>query len=253
MRPYYESEGITIYHGDCREVLPTIQRFDLAVCDPPYGETSLEWDRRVDGWLNLLSVAQLWCFGSLRLFMSTPFDGWRHIQEVIWEKHNGSNFHADRFRRVHEIVAHFVSERATWGQVYKAPVHTMDATARSVRRKQRPPHTGHIERGSYTSRDGGPRLMRSVLRVRSCHGEAEHPTQKPLGIIEPLIAYSCPAMGVVVDPFAGSGSTLVAAKNLGRRAIGIEVEERYCEVAARRLSQRVLDLAPGVESKEAVT
>jgi site-specific DNA-methyltransferase (adenine-specific) len=66
---------------------------------------------------------------------------------------------------------------------------------------------------------------------------ALHPTEKPLGILAPLIAYSCPPGGAVLDPFAGSGSTLEAARASGRHAIGIEADERYCEVAARRLSQ----------------
>jgi site-specific DNA-methyltransferase (adenine-specific) len=93
---------------------------------------------------------------------------------------------------------------------------------------------GHIERGSYESFDGGPRLMRSVIRVRSTHGFAEHPTQKPLGILSPLIAYSVTTIsGCVVDPFCGSGSTLIAAAQHGAQAVGIEIDEKNCEIAAR--------------------
>lgn len=88
--------------------------------------------------------------------------------------------------------------------------------------------------------DGGPRLMRSVLQVRSEHGRAVHPTQKPLGILRPLIQYSCSIDGTMLDPFAGSGSTLLAARELGRRAIGIEAREDYCEAAVKRLAQGVL-------------
>ena len=245
MTPYYEHAGITIYHGDCRDVLTQVGPFDCVVADPPYGQTSLDWDVPVDGWLQFLplkSSGSVWFFGSLRSFLasSSEFIGWTLAQDIVWEKHNGSNFHADRFRRVHEQVAQWY--RGAWEGVYKSPVFTMDATARTARRKTRPPHTGHIEATSYQSFDGGPRLQRSVIRVRSCHGYAENETQKPIGILTPLIEYSCPPDGVVCDPFAGSGSTGVAAKLLGRSAVLIEKREQQCEIAAKRLSQEVLPL-----------
>lgn len=239
MKPYYEEAGITIYNGDCREILAHISAVDVAIIDPPYGDTSLEWDCRVDGWLSLLQVPTFWCFGSFRFFLETArhFDDWHFAQEVIWEKHNGSIFHADRFRRVHEIVAQFY--RGEWGDVYKSPQYTLNATRRTVRAKVRPPHTGQIDRIPYVSEDGGPRLQRSVLPVRSCHGYAQHPTQKPEGIVEPLIRYSCSPNGMVLSPFMGSGTDLIVAKRLGHSAIGIEIEERYCEIAAKRLNQQV--------------
>lgn len=240
MKPYYQRDGITIYHGDCREILPALAPVDVVVTDPPYGETSLEWDRTVDGWLDQLPANQLWIFGSLKSFLAQPFAGWKHVQEIVWEKHNGSNFHADRFKRVHEIIAHFIREGVQWGTIYHSPVTTPDATRRTTRRKGRPPHTGKIGNGAYQSKDGGPRLMRSVIQARSCHGYAEHPTQKPIAIVRPLIEYSAPPNGTVLDPFMGSGTTLRAAKDLGREAIGIEVNEAYCEIAATRLAQEVL-------------
>lgn len=85
-------------------------------------------------------------------------------------------------------------------------------------------------------------MQRSVLRVRSCHRVAENETEKPVGILVPLIEYSCPPGGLVCDPFAGSGSTGVAAKLLGRSAVLIEIREQQCEVAAKRLAQEVLPL-----------
>lgn len=249
MKPYYEHEGITIYLGDCREVFPLLpaSEVDEIIADPNYGETSLEWDRWVDGWPNLLLPllaphGSMWCFGSMRMFLTHPgeFDGWQFAQDLIWEKHNGSNFHADRFRRVHEHALQFYPVGRKWSDVYKAPLFTMDATKRTVRRKHRPAHTGDIGATAYKSEDGGPRLMPSVIYARSCHGYAVHPTQKPLDIVRPLIRYSCPENGLVLDPFMGSGTTLIAAKELGRRAIGIEQQERYCEAAAKRLAQGTL-------------
>lgn len=243
MKPYYEAAGVTIFIGDCRDVLPCIGPVDCVVTDEPYGQTSLDWDVPVAGWLDLVSLAShgsVWRFGSLKSFLATDFTGWRFAQDIVWEKHNGSNFHADRFRRVHEQAAQFY--RGAWADIYKSPVFTMDATARAVRRKGRPAHTGHIGGAAYRSEDGGPRLHRSVMRVRSCHGFAENETQKPTGIMTPLIEYSCAPDGIVLDPFAGSGSTGVAAKLTGRRAILIESREQQCEVAARRLQQDVLPL-----------
>jgi len=223
----------------------------MVLADPPYGDTSLDWDIRDSAWLafsepTLKTTGSVWCFGSLRMFMAQATDfaaSWRIAQDVIWEKHNGSGLHADRFKRVHEHAVQFYRKDAAWETIYKQPVMTLDATAREMRRKRRPTHTGNINAKTYVSHDGGPRLMRSVIYVRSCHGDADHPTQKPLGILRPLIEFSCPLGGTLIDPTMGAGSALVAAKELGRRAVGIEIQERNCEVAAKRLAQETLLLA----------
>lgn len=240
MTPYYEDENVTLYHGDCRE-LNYIG--PVMVTDPPYGDTSLDWDSWPEGWLEHVNVLQFWMFGSVRMFLNRYPEiiaqGFKYGQEVVWEKHNGSGFAADRFKRVHELAVHFYD--GAWGDLYRAPQYTNDARKRTVRRKTRPTHTGSIENAAYTSEDGGPRLMRSVIQARSEHGRAIHPTQKPEGIVRPLIRYSSKPGEVVYDPFAGSGTTLVVAAQEGRKAVGVEVDERYCETIARRFSQGVLD------------
>lgn len=85
--------------------------------------------------------------------------------------------------------------------------------------------------------------MTSIIGARNCHGYAEHPTQKPISIIDPLLRYSCRPTSVVLEPFMGAGSVLVTAKRLGQCAIGIEIQEEYCEIAAKRLSQEVLQFS----------
>ena len=246
MSLYYEDESVKLYHGDCREVVRGMSA-DATVTDPPYGDTSLAWDSWPEGWVSAVSsalpdTASLWCFGSFRMFLAHAngeFAGWRYGQDIVWEKHNGSGFAADRFKRVHELAVHWY--RGPWADVYKDPQRvTGGSGTKSIRKRGQTAHTGKIGSAGYV--DDGMRLMRSVIAVQSMQGKAIHPTEKPLGILEPLIKYSVPEGGTVLDPFAGSGSTLAAAKALGRRAIGIEANEAYCEAAAKRLSQGVLDL-----------
>jgi site-specific DNA-methyltransferase (adenine-specific) len=161
--------------------------------------------------------------------------GFRYAQDIVWEKQNGTGFHADRFRRVHEHAIQFY--RGAWGELYRDPQYTMDAVAKAVRRKRRPAHFGAIGDGVFVSEDGGPRLMRSVIDVNNEHGRAVHPTQKPLGILAPLIAYSVPVAGLVIDPFMGSGSTGIAASMLGRRWLGAELNPDYIALQAERTRQ----------------
>lgn len=217
------------------------ESFDACVTDPPYGETSLDWDRQVE-WLSLVRrvlkpSGSLWFFTSVRHLLSLDLTGWKFAQDIVWEKHNGSNFHADRFRRVHELAVQLYPADVPWSEIYKSPVTTADATKRQVRRKKRPTHTGHIEAGSYESIDGGPRLARSVMQVRSCHGYAQHPTQKPVDIVRPLVEYSCPPNGTVLDPFCGSGTTGEVCVATGRSFLGIELNLEYAEIGRKRLSE----------------
>lgn len=243
MDPYYSDDSVTLYHGDWRELIPSDLRADMIVTDPPYGETSLDWDRWVDGWPGLATrhADSMWCWGSMRMFWDhrDDFDDWTLSQDVVWEKHNGSSFHADRFKRVHEHALHFY--RGLWSGIHHEPPTTLDATPRAVRRKARPNHTGNIEASSYQSLDGGPRIMRSVMPARSAHGSAVNETQKPEAVLEHLITYGCPPGGTVLDLYAGSGSTGVAAKRINRRAVLFELRESQCEKSARRLAQDALN------------
>lgn len=235
---------IEIIQGDCRDVLPTLPpaTFDVCIADPCYGDTSLDWDReRSDAWLlhvmrSLKPNGSLWVFGSMRslvpVFLEAEALGFQYSQDVVWEKQNGTGFHADRFRRVHEHVVLFY--RGLWRDVYHKTQHTMDATPRAVRRKTGPAHTGHIEASHYVSHGGGPRMARSVQYMRNEHGRAIHPTQKPVDLVRLLLRYSCPPGGRVLSPFSGSGTDGVAATAEGMDAVLIEKRADYAQASRER-------------------
>lgn len=249
--PYYADDSVTLYHGDCREVLPTLSgTFDACVTDPPYGETAIAWDRWPSGWVDALGaalpdVASMWCFGSMRMFLERrdEFAGWRLSQDIVWQKPRSRGTATDRFARIHEHALHWY--RGAWSEVhheaqripyYGKRVRVPGKAAKSPSGEVRPMAS------TVEYEDDGTRMMPSILEGAAGDPRTTlHPTQKPIAVLLPLIAYACPEEGTVIDPFAGSGSTLDAARAMRRRAVGIEADERYCEVVAKRLSQDFLD------------
>jgi site-specific DNA-methyltransferase (adenine-specific) len=257
--PFFASDDVTLYLGDMRQILPELGlQADLVLADPPYEQTRLVWDLWPGGWLDAVASAStsMWCWLPIRQFAAPPFRGqefaaagwtlshdieaeWDH---VVWEKHNGSHFATDRFRRVHEVATHWY--RGRWGDVHhEVPRVPHDGPWRGTRRAARA--------GSFLGRnnghdrpwqDDGTRLLRSVFHAHSMKGVGIHPTEKPVSVLQPLIEYACPPNGLVLDPFAGSGSGAAAARLSGRRAVLIEADERYCELIARRLQQELLPL-----------
>lgn len=238
--------AIHILDGDCRAVMGAWAPYDLIIADPPYGQTSLHWDQRVEGWERIALAAlkptgSMWLFGSMRLLMETwpalADAGWKYAQDIVWEKHNGSGFHADRFRRVHEHVVHFYRADASWSGVYNEVQTVNEAKRRTVRKKAKPAHwMGATGPCSYTSEAGGPLLMRSVVEVRSCHRQGIHPTEKPIELLEILIRTSCPLGGLVGDFFAGSGAAGEAAATTGHEYVGAEIDPEMAEKARARLA-----------------
>lgn len=258
MVPYYSDPFVTIYHADFRVYRETL---DVAcvVTDPPYEETGFAWDQWPAGWPTWLAAhvpenASLWCWGTLGMFLDhvLEFRDWRLAQDIVWEKANGSSLHADRFRRVHEQAVQFIRRRTKWGDVYKCPViRSVEETRKRgpIARQGKPAHWADITREGVTYEYDGTRLARSVMQAGAVREGVDHGTPKPLCILRDLISYSCPPGGTVADIFCGSGSTLVAAKELGRHAIGFDADESSCAEAARRCAQQ-MPLAPAAPPRK---
>jgi site-specific DNA-methyltransferase (adenine-specific) len=236
-----------IVTGDCREIMPEHGPFDMIIADPPYGDTSLSWDRPIEGWLDvahasLKPTGSIWVFGSLRSLLASasafPTAGLRMAQDVVWEKNAGSSFAADRFKRVHEHVVQFYRTDALWRGVYNDVQTTPTSRAVHVRKIVRSiSHTGGIGVGpDYIREEGGPQLMRSVIYVPNMQGRAIHPTEKPVPLLEILIRTSCPPDGLVGDFFAGSGAGGEAAIACGRRYVGCEIDPEMAQKARARLA-----------------
>jgi DNA modification methylase len=232
VRPYYDAEGVTLYHGDAREILPMLGDVgDVLITDPPYSsggyqeagksggsvgtrsnETVAMDNLSTRGYQRLMrevlrgcrACDEMYVFTDWRMWIHTSDaledGGWRVRNMLVWDKKTmGMGL---PWRNQHELIAY----------AKRTAAKMMDG-----------------KRGN-------------VLTVQRS-GNKMHPTEKPLDLAMALIENSGP--GVILDVFAGSGTTLVAAKMLGRRAIGIELEEAHCKTAVSRLSQSVMSFAGG--------
>ena len=213
-KPYYDDGQITIYHGDCRDILPTLEPVDLVLTDPPYGIeyisgyykygnpfSSIVGDDKfpADIAMQLIVIASAGAviFGTEIALAPLQPDSW-----LIWAKNNwtaGDLKHA--YARQHEVAG-----------FWAGPNHQFA--------------------------NGRPTTIIQVPRVAP--SSLVHPTEKPIALLKQLILHH--ECETILDPFMGSGTTLRAAKDLGRKAIGIEIEERYCKIAVQRLAQEVLPL-----------
>lgn len=228
--PYYKDGDVTLYHGDMLE-LPIPQVADLFVIDPPYSRAGGLHSGTTDSSQSMVGSDQFWqhWFNAVvrRLvdrmdprgsgFIFTDYrtvglveraflplrSGWRVTQCLVWDR--DSMGLGSPFRASHELIAFARGPKFKWS---------------------------------------GPKDIRNVLRHQWHYGEHEHhPAEKPVSLLSRLIRTAPKGVdALVLDVFAGSASTLIAAKQSGRRAIGVEIEERYCEIAAKRLAQGVLEV-----------
>ena len=227
MKPYYTDDAVTIWHGDCLDVLPV--ESDMVLTDPPFSEKPHKNAKSNKGgpharkvidfqaidFQAIDSVMRLCgnCRGWFVAFMdwrhiaaleTSPPEPWEFMRFGVWLKSNPMpQISADR------------------------PANGWDGIVYLRRADTRPPWHGGGKHGNWY----GPVITDGL-----------HPTTKPNALLETMVERFTTAGDTILDPFMGSGTTLVAAKNLGRKAIGIEIEEKYCEIAAKRCSQEVLAL-----------
>lgn len=221
-KPYYHDEraGITIYHGDCREILPHLPKVDLVLTDPPYG---VKRDKGFEG------------FGG--------FGGFG--KKIARKRFEDDNWDADRpSDELLNICASMGNLSILWGGNFFADVLPRSTHWIFWDKLQTMPTFGDGEL-AWTSSDRKS-IVKITVEWNGLLGKEQtrsHPTQKPVALMLWCIQKYGNENGTVLDPFMGSGTTLRAAKDLGRKAIGIEIEEKYCEIAVKRLRQEVLNLA----------
>lgn len=240
MKAFYERDGVTIYHGDCLEVMAQFDGpFDAIIADLPYGTTACSWD-------TVIPFEPLWeqykrlTRGAVMLFGSQPFTSalvmscleWFRYEWII-EKSVGTGFLDAKKRplKCHESVSVFYSKLKTYNPQMREVAHRIIKSSRPA---------GCY--GSHTATitdNNGLAYPRSVLYYPKVV-KPVHSTQKPVALLAYLIrTYTNPGE-IVLDNTMGSGTTLVAARAEGRRAVGIEKDKGYCEIAVERLRQRSL-------------
>ena len=225
MQPYYDNGGIVIYHDDCRNVVPHLPVCGLVVTDPPYGVGYVTLHRYVSAAPPPIvgdETAPLWA--AELMYKATRDSGAAYVFTCF------------------DVFGQWQQALATAGFTVKTPIvwDKGNWTAGDL--------TGDYgcqtelilfaHCGRHELRRGRDTNLWRFMRPPA----GEHPTPKPLGCMTRAMRNSATPGDIVLDPFMGSGSTLVAAKNVGLKAVGVEVEERYCEIAAKRLSQEVLEL-----------
>jgi site-specific DNA-methyltransferase (adenine-specific) len=211
VKPYYEHAGITIYHGDCREMLSSLPRCFM-LTDPPYG-INHPTNYQAKGRSNLAICNDfIPVFDDKKEFDPEAFLEWDCI---LW----GANYYS-----------YSLPNRSGWLVWDKERPHDLDQATAEL---------------AWTSFVKGVRVFRhlwhGMMRASENDSSLVHPTQKPVALMKWCLSLKWTPDLTVCDPFMGSGATLIAAKDLGRKAIGIEIEEKYCEIAAKRLSQEVFE------------
>ncbi len=227
MKPYYEDDSCTIYHGDCRDVITQLQGIDVVITDPPYG-VGLSAKRAKQRGGEVL--ARIGSYG----VPDTP----AYVEEIVVPI-------IEMCRALYPAVVLTPGTRNLWLYPPAADVGCLYSAAGTGMGRwgftcMQP--ILYYGKDPYLAHGMGSRPNSRGQTYPNDANAQNHPCAKPIRMWTWLVNRASLPTQTVLDPFMGSGTTLLAAKNLGRKAIGIEVEEAYCQIAAERLSQEVLPL-----------
>ena len=241
-----------LINDDCLKVLPTLpdKSVDLILTDPPYGTTQCKWDSVIPFepmWKELKRIIK--DNGCIALFGSEPFSSYLRTSNIewfkydwIWEKQRGSNFLNYKYQpsKNYEIISIFSSGATSFVKNKEnCPYNPQMVSGIPYEMKQGRGGDAVVREGSRTgqniiTKNSGTRYPNAIQKFNS-DKEKLHPTQKPIALLEYLIKTYTNENDTVLDFTMGSGSTGVAAKNLNREFIGIELDEKYFNIAKERI------------------
>jgi len=247
VKPYYQDKWVTIYHGDCREILPELPKVDLVLTDPPYQVTN-DTNDIMDWSIWSLVVAKLkdgcglftFCGqATIDIFMlELKTQGLTWLNTIIWHYDNTMVRERRRFGISYDPIL-FYSK----GRLVSFDCDSVRVEYKSKERLKTPVY----KNGKAWMPNPLGALRKDVWAIPAITSPAYtdekvgHKWQKPIAVLEPMIQATTTQNQIILDFFLGSGTTAVVAKKLQRRCIGIEIEERYCEIAAKRCSQSVME------------
>lgn len=241
MKPYYQDDAVTLYHGDCREMLPQIEAVDHVITDPPFTQRTSENMRSrrdpSDG------GAYIGDSGRRRI----GFDGIDGMESGLCVEFFRVSARwvvvfcaLEQIGRYADASGDLWVRGSVWHRTNSAPQFTGDRPGQACEGIAIMHRAGHKR---WNRR--GTSLFYEGPTINSCGDKdrgMEHPTVKPQWLMAAMINDFTDAGEIILDPFGGSGTTAIAAKRLGRRCILIEREEKYCAIAARRCEQGALEL-----------
>ncbi len=301
MKPYYQDSYVTIYHGDCREILPELPKVDLVLTDPPYGVGKAGWDELTPYELNALNMVWLslcsklspavltfnTASGNVKEFCELLFP---RVRTLIWYKPPGSSyagssddgmFYAfenmylcsgekqdicspkalDVSRLLKEAREKIGLSRGGVDMVIRGKktglcyrweeAACLPTTQQVLALKELLPLNEEFDLALKDANDAKGLTLQALSETRAQRTDVFvyenktnvcHPCEKPEKLIDTLLLTFTGTPCLILDPFLGSGTTAVSAKKLNRKCIGIEIEEKYCEIAAKRCSQSVMRL-----------